>query len=269
MPESGLALTYFDFAADLGDFLGWGRGSKYGDEAWTARKEALIEQDVADGQRHFYWPMILPGERAVHSWSFMKPIATVTLTSGTREVRLPEDCLTVLSDIVVSADDGGVLLQPLKPHNPTRLRQLYSQQPEATGAPVIAAIQAEKLDNPTQSSRYTLQVFPEADQDYTLEFQYKISPEAINGARPYCYGGVMHVSTVQAAIRMASEQRRNDKLGIWTAKYIELLAKSVAHDRKNQNRWHGSNPDKWGRPMRIAEDHGRSAVLIAGIDPTT
>lgn len=268
MPESSLALTYFDFAADLGDFLGWGRGERYGEEAWDDRKAAIIESDVADGQRSFYWPMILPGERAAHSWSFLKPMGSVVLASGEREARLPEDFQKLLSDVVVSVSGESSLHSPLKVHNPTRLRQLFAQRPEATGAPEIAALQAEKLDSPTQSSRYSLQVFPEADQAYVLEFQYEVAPEAINGARPYCYGGVQHVSTIQAAIRMVSEQKRNDRFGVWTAKYAELLAKSVSHDRKNQPRWHGSNPDRWGRPMRDLNDHGRSPVLVAGIDPT-
>lgn len=270
MPESGLSLTYFDFAADLGEFLGWGRGSEYGDTAWTTRQAAAIESDVADGQRQFYWPMVLPGEKAVHSWTFLKPIMSLTLASGDSEVSLPDDFLKLLGDVIVSESGTASWHQPLKLHNAAKIRQLFALRgTDATGPPEIAALEAQKGVTPNSSSDYKLKVFPVADRAYTLEFQYEIAPEAMAGARPYCYGGVVHVSTIQAACRMATEQRRNDKLGIWTMKFQEQLAKSIAHDRKNNPKWHGTNPHRWGRPTRWRENHGSSAVLVAGIDPTT
>lgn len=268
MPESSLSLTYYDFAAAQGEFLGWGRGEEYGDPAWTSRQAAAIEADVASGQRQFYFPPLLPGEKVTHSWTFLKPVHSLSLASAATEVDLPEDFLELCGQVVVSSSASSGIYTPLKLYNPTRIRQLYSETPDATGYPEIAALDAIKGVGPTESSRYKLKVFPAADQAYTLEFQYKIAPEAINGARQYCYGGLQHVETILAACKMASEQNRNDKVGLWSNKFMELLVKSVMDDRKNQAKWHGSNPNAWGRPSSRSGRHGDSVVTIGGVDPT-
>src|SRR5436190_13671644 len=89
--ESTLSLTLNDLSAEVGRFLGYGRGAAFQDAAWTKDQQAAIDSCVASGLRQFYFPPAVPPEISSYDWSFLKPVCTATFTQGASVVALPDD----------------------------------------------------------------------------------------------------------------------------------------------------------------------------------
>ncbi len=83
-----------------------------------------------------------------------------------------------------------------------------------------------------ESQRYRLEVWPEADADYTLSVPMAVLLDALSGSRPYAYGGQPHSETILESCLSIAEQRGNDQMGVHTQKYQERLAASIAYDQR-------------------------------------
>lgn len=73
MAESTLTPTYWDALNEISDFLGWQRA--HTDEDNLAR----VRETAEAGYRQFLFPPPLPGQTRAHVWSFLSPVATITL----------------------------------------------------------------------------------------------------------------------------------------------------------------------------------------------
>ena len=49
---------------------------------------------------------------------------------------------------------------------------------------------------PEVGQRWALEVYPTADEEYTISLSYSISPSALTGASRYAYGGAAHTETI-------------------------------------------------------------------------
>lgn len=262
MAESTLSLQMADFQQAIGDFLGFGRGTDGGDTAWSSAQSALVNDFLNSGLRRYYYPALPDGR--VYEWSFLKPVATVTLTSGASEADLPDDFNGFVGPlVVVDATDSSWPI-PIT----GRTRQMTAASPTVTGKPLYAEVEAVKGTSLTEGSRYRLRVYPVPDAAYVLQGQYSIHPDALTAANPYVYGGPAHHETVLEACLAAAEQRRDDVLGIHTAVFRERLAASVAQDRRAKPAHLGYNGDRSdGRhALRAARNRWGEAVSFDGTE---
>lgn len=248
MSEPSLSLTYFDYRAEVGSYLGYGRGNEGGntDPAWTDSQTKAVNMAVAAGQRQFYNPPILEGERSAHRWTFLKPIASLALADGEQTIQMPADFGGFEGPITVTVS-GGTVAGPVNLVGEGVIRQQYAVNPDTTGMPQAAALKPVKNVGVNASNRFEMQVWPVSDDDYTLKFAYYLLPDALSGAKPYSYGGQTHVETVLASCLAAAEFYKDNAQSVCHVRWLDRLAASVSFDRDMQPQHMGYNGDGYNR----------------------
>jgi hypothetical protein len=279
MPESSLTIAFRELQAELGQFLGYGRGTYYGGPPWTdpatgnAGKQQTIDSATKSGLRRFYFSAMFPGIPIAYNWSFLKPTATLDLPIGAGPngyvtVRLPDDFGGL-------EDDGSILLAsqalwlPIHVYGEGMVRQKYSEFPTLTGQPTMVAVVPIKGTGFESGQRFELLFYPVPDQEYTIQFAYRILPDCLSGALPYCYGGAQHSETILEACKAAAERNQDDAVSVHEEHYQQLLAASISYDRnlKPQRLGYcgdGSEERRWTR----RDLYQNQTVTFAGVLPT-
>jgi len=266
MAESTLTLSWSDMQGEVGFFLGYGRGADNAEAAWTDIQKAAINSIIRSGLRQFYFPPPIEGQESSYDWSFMKPRAQVDFPNKAQKINLPDDFGGFEGQIVITASTSQ-LWWPIDLKNEGTVAQLYSETPTSTGRPWVAALQWQKGTQATQGQRANLWLFPAADTDYKLEFQYYILPDYLDHAFPFAYGGMLHVETILESCLAVAEQRLDDATGVHTAKFNERLMASINADRRNKPQKIGYNgdrsdlQDRWGRTIY---NHYNDRILVNG-----
>lgn len=238
----------------MGLHLGYGRGADFSETAWSTRTASLLDQFVSSGLRQFYMPPSVDQSGVSYDWSFLHPVASLTLSSGERSVALPDDFGGIEGPITLSSSASQVW--EIGQYNEAMVRTKFAAFPDSTGPPEMVAISPQRGTSLTKGQQNNLAVFPEADQDYTFEFQYYITPDALTGSRPYAYGGAVHAETILASCKAAAELDLDDLVnGPQRMKFMERLAVSISLDRRMKPQKFGYNADrsdeKWnGRRKR-------------------
>jgi hypothetical protein len=270
MAEPTLSLTYNDLLGEVGLFLGWGRGAANSEAAWDAQKTATIESCVRSGLRQFYFPPPVPGQESPYDWSFLKPLASLTLASAASTVNLPDDFGGVEGRVTVSTAGVGVAWWPLDTVGLGTIVERQAAYPTTTGRPCLCAVEPIKGTTASAGQRWRLRLWPRSDQAYTLQLEYYVSPDALTTNLPYVYGGTAHAETVLESCLAVAEQRVDDSAGVHTAKFAERLLASIGMDRKLKPQKLGYNRDNSdlrdrqrrgfdGRPW------GASTILVNGV----
>lgn len=243
--ESTLADTYRDVIGGVGFDLGWGRGPDNGEEEWDDNKLRTLKEIVKGGLQQFYHP---PPDQSgsSHQWSFLKPLANLTLASGERTVRLPDDFKGVDGGRVsiVLSSGGSWWSVPIS----GIARAKYAVYPDSTGRPELLEIEPIRETNKDRGQRSQFVVWPQADAAYTLQFKYSIIGEMLSGNLPYAYGGAEHASTIRASCLAWAELHLDDiGNGPKKAYFLERLAASISMDRQKRPQTHGYNGDNSDR----------------------
>lgn len=242
MPESTLATAYTNLTQAVGIYLGYGDGLTV---AWTSDQTANILYCVRVGLAQFYRPPVVP-PYGLHDWSFLKPVATLTLPSGSQDLPLPDD-FGGFEGMVTAQVSGGTtrFWWPIKlmPEGAVRAEQM--RLPTTSGPPQMVGLQWLKGTTLNAGQRAQLTFWPLADTDYTLRFQYYLLGDMISGQAPYVYGGAGHANTVLASCKYVAE-RDLDDIGDGPQKmgFYEALAASIGHDRKSKPQSLGYNGDR-------------------------
>jgi hypothetical protein len=264
MPESSFALTYNDLLGEVGSFLGFGRGSQNGEQAWTAQQQNRIDSFVKSGLSRFYFPDVVEGQTTGHSWSFLHPTATLVLTSGNNTVPMPDDFGGFEGQLNL-APINQQTWWPIKLYNEGMLNEAYARLPTLSSRPQMAAVQWKKGSTATAGQRANLFFYPIPDQNYTLLFQYYTNPDYLTGAFPYPLGGAQHAETIKEACLAAAEELFDDMGGVHAQRFQARLQAAIAMDQKNKaislgyNRddsdgWYGWN-NRW--------NHGLSPITFS------
>lgn len=253
MPESTLSLTIDDLRAEIGKFLGYGRGAtKFAEAAWTTSQLNDINVLLKSGLSQVYTPPPLAPGEAAHEWSFLRPQTTLTLESGKSTVDLPAD-FGGFSDSIFVMDPASVARRiPLRITHVGMLEQQHASQPDTTGFPRMACEKVLPGTGATQSTRSQLLVWPTSDGNYTLSVSYKHMPDALTGGYPYPPGGAEHAELFKASVIAAAELQLDDQPGPRAAFFVQRLAASIAVDRRRKGLFLGYNGDRsdW-RNMRL------------------
>jgi hypothetical protein len=239
--ESTLAIKKADLEAEVGLFLGYGRGEAFGDTAWSAQQEAVIESCVKSGIRQFYFPPPVDNG-ATYDWSFLTPTVSLSLASDASTLLLPADFGGMEGTMTLSTS-GSQVSWPITLTGEGLIRQQFAAAPSATGRPMYAAVEPLKGTSAKKGQRFQLYVWPTADQAYTLRATYYILPNYLTGDQPYCYGGAAHAETILESCLAIAEQRFDDARAVHSAKFMERLHASIGIDRKHKPQNMGRNRD--------------------------
>ncbi len=253
MSESSLAVAYAELRADVGHWLGYGRAPAN----WTARQADDVAATLRSGLRQFY--------NNGHDWSFLKPVATLTLGEGLNVVALPDDYAAAEGPVLVSTGGSSYVRSlPLGPWQP--IYNLESQYPDSTGCPQFLCEEVVKGTQPQQGQRMRLHVYPLADADYTLTFAYRLNANALSANLPYAYGGAQHAQTLLQSCKAAAERDLDDvreDQGAQQVAYARMLEESKALDRRSKPHTVGANRDHSDRARRGQNYYPRPLLPIS------
>lgn len=246
--ESSLTTSFYELANEVSDFLGYPSDLlRLNQSTLTTQQQQWVNtlhRVLKSGLRQFYFPPAVQGSDSPTDWSFLHPISTVDFSEGSRSVRLPDDFGGFEGEIRVQASNSTTVWWAVQLRNIGMIEAQYAQFPEMTSRPMAAALGPLKGTTYNRSSRTELAIFPQADQDYTLRFQYYILPDYLSGAFPYAYGGAAHAETLLESCLAIAEQKLDDATGVHTAKFQERLVASIGMDRKNKAQNLGYNMDR-------------------------
>ena len=270
MSEPTLSLAKDDLESLIGDFLGYGFGAKFGDVAWDTTQQRVITEVRHSGERQFYEPPAIPELKvpAGYKWSFLQPVAALTLHQNTALLPMPDDFGGFEGEITISIPTG-VAWWPVKLGSIGDVYQQTAKYPTTTGRPWLACLEALKGTGPFTGSRSQLHVWPIPDQEYRIQFRYYLCPDAMTDANPYCYGGTVHADTIKASCLAVAEVERDDMVGVRDQRWKERLATSVAIDKRMKPQTHGYNGDRSDRLNRRWGPfwHGYSTITVDGMVP--
>lgn len=269
MPESSLSLSVDDLKAEIGQFLGYGRGDKFDERAWTTRQASVITSLLKSGLSQVYTPPVMPPSMVAHEWSFLSPHLTLTTVAKSSTVDLPDD--------FGGFTDGHMYVTGTSTRRPWKVpianeglvRQRHSTHPDTTGCPTIACEAIIKGTKQGSSTRSQILFWPKADAVYSLQFAYKYLPDVLTGGYPYPPGGATHAELFKASCVAAAEIHLDDVRGPRWQYFMERMAASVAADRKRKGHQLGYNGDSsdgrgYSRDGRFA---GFPVVTVNGVAP--
>lgn len=216
-----LAAAYRDLTGDVGHYLGYSRGAGNGESTWLSTQQGNIDRCVKGGMRKFYF--------CGYDWSFLKPIASLSLASSGQTILLPEDFGGIEGDLLLTDDTRVVYRIPVT--GDTRHR--HGLSPSATGEPQVVEVEPIKGTGFGQQ-RFQLRVWPIADQAYTLQCRYYVNPDYLSGAFRYAYGGPQHAETLLEACLSVAEILLDDMSGVHAQEFEKLLEISKDLDRRNK-----------------------------------
>ncbi len=254
MAEPTLAIQFQELQARVGSFMGWGRGLNYGDPDWTNDQQFQIQGIVASGLRNFYYPSSVDGQPSSYDWSFLHPTTTADLPTNAQTVNLPDDFGGFEGQLTMLTNTSTAQPWYIQWKNEGSIRELYAVTPQMSGPPMFACQSPMKGTTGTAGQRWFLLIFPTADQDYTLQFQYWINPDYLTGALPFAYGGAQHSETILESCLAVAEVRLDDAMSVHTQKFRERLQASVSVDRRNKPQKIGYNRDRSDVPALTRQD---------------
>lgn len=261
--ESTLSLAFADLEGEVGLFLGYGRGAAFDDPAWSTPQQNAIDSCVKSGLRQFYFPTAVEGG-SPYDWSFLKPVATLSLAGAANVLPLPDDYGSFEGQITISTS-GGNQYWPVALVGIGQVYAAQARQPTTTGRPEICCEEPIKGTTPQAGQRFQLRFWPTADTAYTLQFQYYLLPEALSGASPFTYGGMAHAETILESCLAIAEQRLDDSSTVHSMKFAERLLASIGVDRRSKPQTLGQNLDRSDWIHRGYRDRQFNGITYKGV----
>jgi len=241
MPQSTLDLSLSQLKAEIGEFLGFGRGTDYGDVAWSTRQENQIDSCLDSGLRMFYFPAPLPGEQSSYDWSFMRPIRQIDVPASANEVDMPDDFGGLEGDVRIIIDGGQMV--PIRQTNEQVILQKRASAPDVVGKPEWCAVSTGTQVRQGAGQRSRLLLYPMTDQIYTLEYQMYILPNSLQVTKNFAMGGPVHAETIKSAVKAAAELYMDNMPGPMMAAFLDRMRASISLDRRNKGQTFGYNGD--------------------------
>ncbi len=235
--EPTLSLQKSALQTAVGVFLGYGRGPYSGDNA------SNVTDLSNSGYRQFLYPAVGGDAKMTYDWSFLKPVGSFILPLGQSVIQLPDDFGGFDGQITIVTNNVNSWPWRIDWRNEGTIREMFMVTPTFQGPPMYAATTVLKGTTGTQGQRYQLIIYPQADQNYTIQAPYFVNPDALTDAFPYCLGGAQHTETTLAAGIAAAELFLDDERGPRWEYFQERLQASIAADRKNKPQVLGYNRD--------------------------
>lgn len=241
--ESTLTMTRSQLKAEIGFFLGWGRGVDFGNPDWDTDQSNAITSCVNSGLRRFYRPPQANG--GFYEWTFLRPLIALTLATNVAILPMPDDFGGIEGPITVTLDATSTAAPfwPVYTTHEGSVRQLYSAVPAVTGRPTHAAIRPQRTITGDTGQRFEMYLYPLPDQAYSIQFQYVILPNALSDAIPIPYGAGVHSETILESCLAVAEERLDNEQTVHRQAFATMLAASMAQDRRMKPQTLGYNGD--------------------------
>lgn len=247
----------------IGFFMGFGQDQN----GWSESQRQQVREAQRQGLRRFYVPPPLTGRGQAHVWSFLYPIASMTLESGKSEYDLPAD-FGGLDSPLTYAPGTNVLYPSIQVVAEQDVRRWQQTSTQADGRPTRAAIR-QKNSPQTGGTRYEVLFWPVPDDAYHLHYRYRVSP---GDDLDIIHGGSAHMQTIIEACLAAAEAMLNKRQRIHEQRFLERLAASISYDQQLSSPGElGYNYDMSDRSGRdITDDlhrlgYGESGVTYNGV----
>lgn len=261
-----LALSYFDLQSLVGIHAGFGSNPDNDTAPWDAEKLYAVDAAINDGYRMFLFPTpVIQGQS--HSWSFLRPVFSMSTVSGIEVYQLPEDFGHSAGDITIVSTSTAY--DPIAIVGDGYMRGNRTGNPTASGVPTTASTRC--LTGGGGPQRWEIEFYPSPDAVYALEFPYTVgNPQKLSKTNPYPYGGAMHADTLKAACLAAWERSFDDEQGVQMADFQRRLAASMAVDARSRGDFLGRYRDESGPTSRTgtgrARHGGTFTVTVGGVE---
>lgn len=223
MPNS-LAVSYDTIRRAIGLSASLGRDFT----AWSAATAADVDAFIKDALNRVYFDARLPDMKEAYAWSFLRSVDSITTVNATSTYDLPENFGDMLGrGFTFAADDGQ---PPVAVVQEFELRAIVSQG-SRSGPPKYCAVRPKAAVQGAET-RHEVVFYPTPDAEYVLSFRYGIVPAMISAVNPYPMGGAVHGAMIKAACCAQAEIELGDQEGVWGKRYMELLASSIALDKR-------------------------------------
>lgn len=227
--ESTLSIAYTDLRKEIASFLGWGETAAN----WSDDKVTRLQRIIDRALRRFYSPPTVPvmGRPVAHVWSFLSPIATLTLVGDEGDYDLPDDFAFLVDEFTYTAEQGVGTRIEIVPD--ILIRDLRARQ-TGSGLPCKAATVPNDGTKPGQGpQRWTLMLWPAPAGAYVLNYRYRIMHRTLTEERPYPLGGAIHANTIlEFCLAQAELDIKDTKGGIHEATAMEYLVRSIIDDQR-------------------------------------
>lgn len=250
MAESSLSLQLSDFAAETGQYLGFGRTAT----SWTGWQAALpyvpsnldtqlgqIMAVIQAGYRSFLFPKMIDAGPVAHKWSFLTPQRSLTTVAGQSDYDLPDDFGGLESEFTYQPSDSSYV--QVRQVGIGQVKRFLQQLFGINDKPTYCAVYPKQTDGVT-GQRFAISFAPTPDAIYNLAYTSRLLPMALSATNPFPYGGMEHGETVLASCLAVAERRLNDEEGVHQADYMERLQASIAADTRNRPAYFGYNGDR-------------------------
>ena len=181
---------------------------------------------VDTGYNEFLYPET--GHSEQFSWSFLRRVESVALSSGDADIDLPDSFgqHMLAATLTGQDDDEPARLDQLSREE---MREKREYESGSNAVPAFAAWQPKAFDA-TTGERFELIVHPTPDDSYTVKVEYRDQPDRLTPAAPYPRGGMLHGDTILKACQAAAERDQDDEAGVLNQRFKERLAASLQMD---------------------------------------
>ena len=221
-----LSKIYNDIRREIGWFIGQSREP----EQWDPALERNVRDVLAAGLSNFYW-YVPPDGQERHSWSFLKPSATLPLVASTDTYDLPTDFGGLYSDGFTF--DSGTQ-PPIKLVTEEELRTIRGTEAKTATHPSYCAIRP-KVTHDGHEQIYEITFYPNPTASHTLRYRYSIIPGLIDETNQYPYGSRLHSVTILESCLAVAQRKFMDaeESGVnHDAEFQKALMASVYRDKE-------------------------------------
>jgi hypothetical protein len=209
---------------EVGGYLKFG----YDHKAWNATQKGRVLSAIQSGLMQFYFPPPTEGT-AVHQWSFLTPVRSITLAASDATYGLPADFSGIIGDLTWQTGEGTQVI-PIVAES--QVRQLQAADPQ-TGAPKYAAVRPV---NNGLAVTHEIVLYPiptSTEAGSLLEYRSQIVPPQVDDESDYAlqlYGSQQHAEAILASCLAVAEQREKGGPGEYAIKYGQQLQVSIQND---------------------------------------
>lgn len=228
--------TFDWLRVECGEYLGYD-----GDFAvWNHDEVSRVESCVSSGLKRFYFPPSVAEEEERHQWSFLSPVTTLDVTSGTATYDLPSDFVGGVKEFTLPSN------LPVSIISEAELRAVQGKEGAANDEPKFAAIRP-KAASGTAEQAWEVTFYPTPDSSYTLSYAYQRNPALLSSSVTHPYGGTEHAETILESVLAVAEERYKEDGDRHQAAFKERLAGSVMLDQRLKSvtgqSWDITEPD--------------------------
>lgn len=228
---SGALDPYGELRRDAGIVLGIGADPA----TWDHEQSEIVNSVITDGLRQFYVPPPIGRQAMAYQWSFMTPVATLSLVAADIDYTLPAAYSAMLGPLTFVAG-GTEIYPPVEIINEAKLREMH-QYTNETGRPRFAAIRPIVSDGSADQT-YEILIFPTPEKSYTMSYRYQAKMAALTTANPYPLGDwATHGRSISASVKDCAARYRADLSGgqlnpRHEVEFKNRLAASIDFDRR-------------------------------------